>query len=434
MRRDMVIDAAAAPVDDDDDVDDVEVVNMATLTRSVSESSASVAAVAAVAADDDVSGDSTPLGDSTQQCVHERRNVHITREAEWRAAKDIDKSVEQLVGPSGKGVVYVIGTAHVSTKSVETVRQLVSELVPDCVMVELCEKRRGMLHHGKQKQKKILKHSSSSSSSSTCDGPPEQTTETSSSSSSSSLPIESTESINNMSAESSQDKHELPTFTQVVSEYYRRRLNNEVSVTLFAQLYSWVLAHISKELGVVPGEEFRCAVDEANKIGAEVVLGDRDVKITLQRTMNSLTLYEKLKFAYMLVVEGFSMSASQLKLEIEKLVDSDDKDLVTEMLIEFPNVIEPLVYERDKYMCKILRDLTYSYPVTLAVVGKGHVEGIKSHWHEEIDIETLTKPLLTNTRLHNDNRHQVKWICLSIGIGVATILCIRGVMMYSRRR
>lgn len=174
------------------------------------------------------------------------------------------------------------------------------------------------------------------------------------------------------------------------------------------------------------------------KINRCTNIGDRDVKITLQRTMNSLTLYEKLKFAYMLVVEGFSMSASQLKLEIEKLVDSDDKDLVTEMLIEFsqefPNVIEPLVYERDKYMCKILRDLTYSYPVTLAVVGKGHVEGIKSHWHEEIDIETLTKPLLTSTRLHNDNRNQVKWICLSIGIGVATILCIRGVMMYSRRR
>lgn len=45
---------------------------------------------------------------------------------------------------------YIIGTAHVSSRSVEDVKKLVSTVKPKLVFVELCHERQSMLHLDKE--------------------------------------------------------------------------------------------------------------------------------------------------------------------------------------------------------------------------------------------------------------------------------------------
>ena len=53
--------------------------------------------------------------------------------------------------------------------------------------------------------------------------------------------------------------------------------------TPFQAVYSWLLARVSQSLEVMPGEEFRAALGAAQRVGAQVVLGDRPVSVTLAR-------------------------------------------------------------------------------------------------------------------------------------------------------
>lgn len=55
----------------------------------------------------------------------------------------------------------------------------------------------------------------------------------------------------------------------------------------------------------------------------------------------------------------------------------------------FPSLLEPLLYERDRYIAHTLKFVPG--PVVVAVVGLGHVEGIKKAFESEnlIDPEDL---------------------------------------------
>ena len=46
-----------------------------------------------------------------------------------------------------------------------------------------------------------------------------------------------------------------------------------------------------EKLGFNTGAEFKVAVEEARRLGIQVLLGDRDVDITLQRLSNAISVY-----------------------------------------------------------------------------------------------------------------------------------------------
>ena len=54
----------------------------------------------------------------------------------------------------------------------------------------------------------------------------------------------------------------------------------------------------------MPGEEFRVALQEAHAGGAQVVLGDRPLTITLARVWHALGLWEKVKLTGSLLWTG----------------------------------------------------------------------------------------------------------------------------------
>ncbi|MBM3309235.1 MAG: TraB/GumN family protein [Candidatus Altiarchaeales archaeon] len=144
-------------------------------------------------------------------------------------------------------------------------------------------------------------------------------------------------------------------------------------------LIQLLLANFQRRIGdkvhVKPGAEMKKAVDIARKKRIKVELVDRDVKTTLKRAFSRMSLVEKAKLLYDFTV-GVLEGEEVDKELIEKL---KKKDVLSEMLDELgkeiPSVKKVLVDERDEYIALRLREIKEDRIV--AVVGAGHVEGIK---------------------------------------------------------
>ncbi|KAI8558309.1 hypothetical protein RHMOL_Rhmol04G0081100 [Rhododendron molle] len=112
---------------------------------------------------------------------------------------------------------------------------------------------------------------------------------------------------------------------------------------------------VASKLEVCPGSEFRVACEEAFKYddNVKVKLGDRPV---------------------------------QLK-------EMDDVDMLThvvqDMSKQFPTLMETLVHERDQYMSATLLEVAGTHSSIVAVVGKGHLKGIKKYWKPSVELEHL---------------------------------------------
>ncbi|NMC60829.1 MAG: TraB/GumN family protein [Candidatus Methanofastidiosa archaeon] len=147
---------------------------------------------------------------------------------------------------------------------------------------------------------------------------------------------------------------------------------------IFLFLINLLLSNYQKKLGdkfgVKPGSEFIEAITVADKHYIPISLIDRDIQITLKRAWNKMSLKEKLKLIFGVFL-GFFEEAEEEDI-IKKL---QDKDIVNEMLNdlsnEIPSVKETLIDERDRYIAsKIIQN---NGKKIVAVVGRGHMEGIK---------------------------------------------------------
>ena len=131
----------------------------------------------------------------------------------------------------------------------------------------------------------------------------------------------------------------------------------------------------------------RAGAEEAIKIQAQILLGDRPIEITFKRTWARLSRYEKVKIfgaiVYVLVF-GTKISAE----DVEKLKNGDMlTEMMEEMAAKFPGTLETIVHERDLYLTGSLRDCPGR--IVVGVVGLGHLSGIEEHWEEEINRESL---------------------------------------------
>ncbi|XP_078436967.1 traB family protein isoform X2 [Wolffia australiana] len=224
--------------------------------------------------------------------------------------------------------VYLIGTAHVSQESCREVQAVISYLKPQVVFLELCTSRVAVL--------------------------------------------------------TPQDL-KVPTMNEMV-DMWRKRDSN-----IFGILYSYFLAKVASKLEVLPGAEFRVAFEEARNFGAKVVLGDRPVQITLRRTWGKMTLWHKAKFLSHIIFQSLFLPSSD---DLNKLLkDLDDGDLLTVLIQEmgkaFPTLIETLLVERDMYMSSKLFRVASEHSSVVAVVGRGHLAGIKKYWKQPLKIDHL---------------------------------------------
>lgn len=144
---------------------------------------------------------------------------------------------------------------------------------------------------------------------------------------------------------------------------------------------------VGAKLGIKPGEEMRVAIEDAEAAGIPVSLIDRGVQTTLQRTWYKLSFMEKFRLMFQSLVS--ILGAEELtENDIEQL---KEKDMLTAAMEEVakkaPVVKEVILDERDSYMAAKLSGIEAKK--ILAVIGAGHMEGIKAKIGTQIDIAAL---------------------------------------------
>lgn len=212
----------------------------------------------------------------------------------------------------------IIGTAHVSEDSVEEVKNAIYEQQPDVVGIELDYGRYDRL----MRERAGL--------------------------------IDDEESIH---------------IKEIIKE-------NKVGLFLATTILSYIQNKIGADLDVKPGSEMIAAADVANDLGIKIALLDRDINITLQRTLNNMSLWEKIKFLFSTVTSFFSDEEEEI--DIEDLKKQETLEEVMKYFEEVsPGAYHALVQERDAYLANSI--LNIEEDKVVAVVGAGHQEGINRY-------------------------------------------------------
>ncbi|WP_405304091.1 TraB/GumN family protein [Methanobrevibacter sp.] len=210
----------------------------------------------------------------------------------------------------------IIGTAHVSSQSVDEVKDAIYEQHPDVVAIELDQGRYIRL-------KKEM------------------------------MGIEEDDTIS---------------VTQIIKE-------NKVGLFLTTTLLGYFQSKVGADVDVKPGSEMVGAIEACEDLEIPIALIDREIGTTLQRALNKMGFMEKAKFVYGLIASIFGMDDDD-EIDIEDLKNPDNLDDLMEMFKdEAPSVHEVLVHERDAYLAGKILQIPQDH--VIAVVGAGHKPGIE---------------------------------------------------------
>lgn len=144
---------------------------------------------------------------------------------------------------------------------------------------------------------------------------------------------------------------------------------------------------IAAKLDMVPGAEMIRAMDAAESTGAAVHLVDREIRVTLSRAWRAMTFWEKNKLLYQLLI-SFAEAEDISQEDIEKMKEQDVLEaILADVGKTLPMLKRILIEERDQYLAEKIR--TAPGKKIVAVVGAGHVPGIRENWDRPVDIAAL---------------------------------------------
>lgn len=298
--------------------------------------------------------------------------------------------------------LYLVGTAHVSAQSAADVRAVVQAVRPDAVVVELCRSRQAVMYQSGQGDKQQAASGDEASRAAAA------------------APAASN--LLSLSGGS------------LLSSFTRSMELGGSSALLLRLLLGRMSAGLSGRLGVTGGGEFVAARQEAEAIGAQLVLGDRPIEITLQRAWDALSWRRRALLAAELARGAWAARAATLDAAaVERLKDDDAVSLLfTQLSAAYPEVgmagtaclglvcalgparglpatsvpcvpgrghlgqraprvprpslppsnhvqlVSPLVHERDLYLSWSVKrsKAVNGARAVVAVVGKGHLRGV----------------------------------------------------------
>ncbi len=144
-------------------------------------------------------------------------------------------------------------------------------------------------------------------------------------------------------------------------------------------LLNVLLSNMQKQLGqhvgVQPGAEMLIALKKASTEKIPVQLLDRDVRITLKRAFDSMSLIEKMKLGGSLLAGFFGFGE---KIDAKKIEELKQEDMINKLMKELgkqmPSMKKVLVDERDDYISEMIKQSPGKKIV--AIVGAGHLDGI----------------------------------------------------------
>jgi len=216
--------------------------------------------------------------------------------------------------------ITLLGTAHVSRKSAETVEQMINSGKYDVVAVELC----GSRHHALSEPEALAQM--------------------------------------DLLQVLRQGKASMVTANLAMGAYQQR---------------------LAEQYGIEPGAEMRAAMHGASTHGLPLLLIDREIGTTLKRTGANLSWWKRWTLFSGLLISLVSHEDVE-EDEIEKLKEGDMLETAfAEFAHDRQDLYEPLIAERDRYMAAKLLQATAQHAGRhiLAVVGAGHLKGIDEQLH-----------------------------------------------------
>jgi len=224
--------------------------------------------------------------------------------------------------------ILLIGTAHISQESVDLVEKVISREQPDCVCLELDEKRYTSLTQKKKWQSLDLK-------------------------------------------QIIKDKQLSTLMVNLLMASYQKKLGGQLSVK--------------------PGAELLAAANTATANDIPIALCDRDVRITLRRAWKSTSFFKKGYLLATLFASLFdSTEISEEKLAEMKKQDILS-ELMDEMGTALPDVKKVLIDERDIYLSEKIKEATGERLVAVVGAGHvGGIKAVFQQ-DRSADLDKITK-------------------------------------------
>lgn len=228
--------------------------------------------------------------------------------------------------------ITLIGTAHVSKESIEEVTETIKEVKPDCVAIELDEKRANSIQNSEQYSQldiiKVLKR-----------------------------------------------KEGFLLLANLILASFQRRMGLNA--------------------GVKPGDEMLAAINTSNEMKIPFVMVDRPIQITLKRAWAKNSFWGKIKLFALLISSAFSKEEVD-PAEIENLKNNSEMDSMMEDLSnEMPVIKEVLIDERDKYLAAKIWSAQGKNVVAVLGAGhlpgvEKHLQKMAKN-EESVNVEELTQ-------------------------------------------
>jgi pheromone shutdown-related protein TraB len=201
----------------------------------------------------------------------------------------------QLIEPAesadvGSHEIVIVGTAHVSEKSVQEVVRKIEETRPDIVAVELCLPRYRAIT-GQEEEREIK-----------------------------------------------------------ISELLS---GGKLYLLLVQWFLAYIQRKIGEDMGVKPGSEMLAAIEAARRIGARVALVDRDIGITIQRFWSAMGVLDKIRLVWSLLPAAIGWGDEEIDIDSITQADIVSQ-MISEFRKISPGAANVLVDERDAFLARNL--------------------------------------------------------------------------------
>ena len=185
----------------------------------------------------------------------------------------------------------------------------------------------------------------------------------------------------------------------------------KIGVLLVSLIFSAYQKKIGDDVKITPGAEMFRAIELANEKNLSIALVDRDVQITLNRLVVCLSVWDKLQLFYYLIASLFSTQKEEHKIDI--LLQKDViSELVDGMAASFPNIKTVIIDERDQIIAENINRAQGN--TIVAIIGAGHLKGIKQYLNKANDIVEINKPIHQKKSL----LYPLKWLVPLLIIGL----------------
>lgn len=229
--------------------------------------------------------------------------------------------------------ILIVGTAHVSQKSIDEVREKVDAVDPDVIAIELDPGRFAALKQQMREAKDL----------------------------------------------------ELGILPTDEAKPVAPEVKNLLKGNFTLMLVQWILAYVQRKIGmnvgVEPGAEMKEAIKIAEERNIMVLLIDRNINTTLARFWGNMKFLEKIKLVWVLISSITGRDDETEGISTEMVDSLKNPDMIELALAEFqkfsPTGANALITERDAYLAHGIINLEHSsFERAVVVVGAGHLPGI----------------------------------------------------------